>query len=518
MVFNAGISCRICRLLSNLAAFNASKRYFFLRSNMNYASLFLFLSAIFVCVPSAKSSQDEPESRISVPLEIDLANLANYANGRLPGTLHQNEYGRTCVEPERVCTKVPEFRGFKVTMKNRCVEVSPRIDCTITETVRREGPLHVSGNGGQIVLRQDIFGSGTVRGRGDIGRNIRQTVRARAQLTISARPGIKNNWDPDLPVDISYRWLQRPEFRLFNLFPITLGSTLGPPLDAAINDFKSTGVPAELQRIRLRAEADGLWQAIQAPHRLALPGDGALYLHLRPHAIGVTGPTFDNAKLRARLDMALKARVSSEPEGPLKTILPNLTTMPDSGISLNVPVRVDTKTLNAAVKTLLPETIRSGDGVALSVTVHAVEATIDKGRLSLEMNVDANGGPFSLQGEAVRVTARPALNGDTHELVLSDIELSSALDGWTGQVRTAALKAFELFLAKSYTIAFSREVTELEKALSGALNRDLTPQFRLVGEGQLYAKDLRLLPGASALEVTLSSTAAVRVVGFDPVR
>jgi hypothetical protein len=485
---------------------------------MKRASSYLLLVCIVVCTFSAGLTETVPESRISVPVAIDLADLAAHANGLLPGTLHSNRYGRTCVEPERVCTKVPEFRGFEVTMKNRCVEVSPRIDCTITETVRREGPIRVSGDGGQIVLHQDIFGSGTVEGRGEIGRHIRQTVRAKAELRISASPRIATDWTPEMPIDISYRWLERPEFRLFNLFPITLGSTLGPPLDKAINDFRDRGLDAELERIDVRSEADRLWRALQAPHQVELPGDETLYLHLRPHSIGLAGPNFDNGVIQARLDVALTAQVSKDPDGPQATPLPNLTPMADAGIALKVPVRLETETLNAAVKKLLPQTLTLGEGATATVIIHDVEAAIDGDLLSIDMMVDAVGGPLSLKNEAVRVATRPVLDSDSHALILSEIDLTSAQDGLVGMAKSMMLNAAELFLAETYTVALVGEVAALEAALIEGLNRDLTPEFRLVGRGRLKASDLRLLPEASALEVTLSSTGNVRVIGFDPVR
>lgn len=482
---------------------------------MKRASSYLLLVCIVVCISSAASTEAVPESQMSVPVTIDLADLATYANGLLPETLHSNRYGRTCVEPERVCTKVPEFRGFELTMKNRCVEVSPRIDCTITETVRREGPIRVSGDGGQIVLHQDIFGSGTVEGRGEIGRHIRQTARAKARLTISASPRIATDWTPELPIDISYQWVERPEFRLFNLFPITLGSTLGPPLDKAIKDFEDGGLDAELERIDVRSEADRLWQAIQAPHQLELPGDGTLYLHLRPHSVGLAGPTFDKGVVQARLDVALTARVSKDPNGPQTTPLPNLTPMADAGIALKVPVLLETETLNEAVKKLLPQTLTLATA---TIIIHDVEAAIDGDLLSIDMVVDAIGGPLSLKNEAVRVATRPVLDSNSHALILSDIDLTSAQDGLVGLAKSALLNAAELFLAETYTVALVGEMAALEEALVGGLNRDLTPEFRLVGSGRLKASDLRLLPRSSALEVTLASTGNVRVMGFDPVR
>lgn len=485
---------------------------------MKHALLYSLPFFFFTGFATMASSESVPESRISVPVTIGLQNLARYASERLPGTLHQNEYGRTCVEPERVCTKVPEFRGFKVTFNNRCVDVSPRIECTVTETVRREGPIRISGAGGQIVLRQDIFGSGTVRGRGDLGRNIRQTVRAKAELTISASPRIAPDWTPEMPVDISYRWLDRPEFKLFNLFPITLGSKLGPPLDRAINDFRTARLKAELDRVDLKSEAERFWLAVQEPYRLDLPGEEALYLHLRPHSVGLTGPSFDADALRARLDIALLAQISGNATGPQPTPLPNLTPMEDAGVALKVPVRIDTRMLNAMAGNQLPVTFRIGDERSVKVTIHSVDIAVKGDWLSLDLIVDVTGGPFSLTREAIRVTTRPVLKSGSQDLQFSGITLESTEGGLTGLAKSVVLGAIELLLEDKYTVALNDEISVLEKALNAAMNRQLTPEFSLAGSGRVHVEDLRLLPETSALQVTFSSTGDLRVVGFDPVR
>lgn len=485
---------------------------------MKQALLPSFSLWFFLGFSSFASSESLPESRISVPFTIGLADLASYANERLPETLHHAEYGRTCVEPERACTKVPEFRGFSVTMKNRCIEVTPRIDCTITETVRREGPMRISGSGGQIVLGQDIFGSGTVRGRGEIGKHIRQTVRTKAELTLSASPHIASDWTAKVPVKIAYRWLERPEFRLFNLFPVTLGSTLGPPLDRAIHDFENSGLQAELDRIDLKSEAQKLWQAIQAPHRLELPGGEPLYLHLRPRAIGLSGPTFGDNTLQARLDIALTALVSGNADGPQTTSLPNLTSMENAGTELRVPVRIKAETLNNLAGNLLPWRVPLGEEGRVNVTVHDVDLSIDGDRLSLEMIVDANGGPLSLEREAIRVSMKPVLMSESQEIRFSEIDLGSGEGGLAGLAKSAMLNAAELFLADAYSIALNDEIAALERAMNAALNRDLTAGLSLVGGGRLTVDDLRLLPDEAAIQVTISSAGSVRVVGFNAMR
>ena len=471
-------------------------------------------AAIASFVATATVPQSIPESRISIPFTLRLDDLANYAERALPGTLHRREYGRTCVEPKRLCTKVPEFSNFKMKMRNRCVEVSPRINCTITEEVRREGPLRVSGSGGKIVLGQDIFGSGTVRGRGEIGRHIRQTVRARAEMTVTASPGLAANWEPVMPVSISYRWIDRPEFRLANVIPITLGSMLGRPLDQALRKFEAEQLPSELAELDIRSEAATIWQTIQEPQQINLPGDVTLYLHLRPHAIGLDGPTFNGGLLKARLSLMLHAEVNDGAAGTAPIPLPNLTTLPDSGVDLTVPVTLSADTLDKALVELLPRTVALSESPNVTVKVHSAVISIAGELLQIDLTADVATGILSLTSQSLRLVTRPVLDAEKQTLTFSDIDFSIPGHTLTALAKKATINALKIFLDDTVAVAYEEEVGKLEEALSKALNRELAPGLRLSGGGNLDVSALNLDANQNAIQVILTATGEVQIVGF----
>lgn len=470
---------------------------------------------------------DAPLSRISVPMSISLGGLEGYVNQRLPGTLHHREYGRTCVEPERACTKVPEFRGFKMTMKNRCVEITPRIDCTITEHVVRDGGLSVSGSGSSIVIRQTVSGSGTVRGRGEVGRHIRQTVRAQAELTVTAQPSINSDWTPRMPVSITYRWLQRPEFRLLNLFPVSLGSTLGPPLDRAISDFQRITLPAELARLDLRSEAEALWAALQEPMPLELAAGRRAYLHLQPQAVEFDGPGFDGGRLSARLSVALRAHVDEREYAKTRLRLPNLSAVPGSDLSLTVPVRLRIATLEAAVAERAPHVLTLDEASGASVSVDNVTLEIDGDALVAEFDIDpdARNLPVALSGTLgalvsgrLRASARPVLDVDAARIAFTDLEVSAIGGGLGGMARNLALSVATEIFGDDISFAFGERLATVETELNKRLNRDLTPELRLSGAGMLKIASLGLDETAGTFEAVVRSTGQLRVTGFDPVR
>jgi len=184
-----------------------------------------------------------------------------------------------------------------------------------------------------------------------------------------------------------------------------------------------------------------------------------------------------------------------------------------------VPFRVTIETLNTAVGKWLPATMpldEEGDGT--SIVVREAVTAIEGGALAVDVVVDATSSFLSLENEAIRIVATPSLDEQTGNLVFSDIALASGEAGLAGQARTLMLQAAGFFMSETYSFALREEFLALEKALERALNRELTPELTLVGSGQVRARNLRLLPEVSELEVTISSIGDVQVIGFDPKR
>ena len=469
--------------------------------------------AIGLAAATGSVAQEQPVSAISVPVTIPLPALESYVDAILPSPLHAQQTSRTCVEPQQACTKVPEFRGFEVTMKNRCVEVTPRIDCTITERVERVGGIAISGAGEAIILMQRVRGSGTVRGQNDVVHLIRETVTAAAELTITARPQVLPDWTPLMPVEIAYRWIERPQFQLFNIFTITIGSHLGPPLDAAIADFTANRLPAEIAKIDLRTEAERLWQALHVPVPLELRGGGTLFLHAKPLSVGLEGPRFDGGALRARLGLTLAARITPEAQPAPASALPDLGPLPDDGLRLVVPVSVPFDVLNPTIKAALPVKLALAEG-GPDVTVRAVHLSGDGGRLVTGLMVQSDVIPGLVRPRPVIATAEVALDGD--DLVLTDISLRAGQTGFAGLAVDGLLTIARGFMDDTLRIVLTDEIAGLEEALAKALDRELAPGLRLAGAGEIGLGDLEV--GATGLTFVLTVDGEIRVEGYNPMR
>lgn len=495
------------------------KQYLCNRPVRSIAALLFFLSAY-----NAHAESQESISIISVPMEIPLGDIAAYINGsgRLPDVLHRREHGQTCAEPQRACTKVPEFRGLKVTFKNRCVETTPRIDCTITEDVRREGPVRFSSDGNRLVVTQNITGSATVRGRGEIGRHIRQTVRARAEFTVSGQPEITPDWKPDMKLDLSHRWIDPPQFRLFNLFTVTLQGQVDPPLRNALQRFKNEILASELQKVDLKSEAERLWQAIQQPHPVTFD-ENKFFVHVEPLSIGLDGPRFDGGSLKARLALGMRIKLNENPDPPSSIApLPNLTTAPAEGYDVVLPIVVGLDKLESQIK--LPVEFELDGPVPATVTVSESRLSNDEtGRLQAVLDVEARVSKWLILSDTVfsgkvTVSALPVLDPNTGVITFKDPTLAAGTPEEPTKLLGVAISTGSLgnWLLSELAYDSQDDISMAETALNAALNREIVPGLKVVGDGDLSVDALRLKD--NAVELIARSTGDIRIEGFNPIK
>ncbi len=333
--------------------------------------------AILTSISLQAHAEGWPLSSVAVTVEVPLAGLEGHLDRQLPNPLHaRRRPGQICVEKEELCTKIPEFRGFKIYSRMECVDISPRIRCDVFESVSREGPLTLEGDGGTLEVVQGARASVTAQGTGELGRNIRQTVRAAAEFTLTVSPSISADWTPRADVDLRYRWIDAPEFRLFGLIPITIRGEVEPEFDAAIDRLERERVPELLSGLGLRDRMATLWANVQEPRDIS-PGEGLppLHVHFRPETVAISGIDFSDGIARAAIRIDGRTAVTDTPIGPwgAPTPLPDLDALPTEprGFELEVPVRLGPGTLTEAMGSTLPRTFRIERPVAGNVTVRS---------------------------------------------------------------------------------------------------------------------------------------------------
>lgn len=480
------------------------------------------IAVLAVFVGSTALAQER--SVVTVPVSVPLSVLERHVDIALGGqVLHRGEQSRTCVKPQEVCTKIPEFRGFKIYSRMECVQVTPAVGCTIAHQAERVGPLRLGGDSGALQVSQTIRASATIKGRGEIGRHIRETVNASANFTVTARPTVAPDWSVRIPsLDVRYAWRERPNVRLFDLITITFGDEARSALDRTIARYQQDDLSGVLEKIDLKRLVTPVWDALQDPIRVDLSNDVALFVHFRPEAIGLDGPTFSGGRAEATVAIEGLLAASDREDSPFAdgpSVLPNLGRVPDDKtFSLVLPVEVSLPTLETALAAQLPQTFETEGAVSGSVEVREASLSEADGFVQLTLNVlaKADTGTFlapSYEG-LVAVAAVPVFDPNTHVLRFTDVSVSIGGSGITATLLRQVLntQAVASLLQNAAQLNVAREIEKLDAALVDALNRDLAPDLRMEGEAAMSLHDVALSDG---LKLSARATGNIRIVGTE---
>ena len=387
------------------------------------SSLNMLICALMLVTPI---NADEL-SVLSVPLSVKTSALTDLANNTMPTELDVGgERVQTCVEAERMCTKIPEFRGFKIYSRMECIDVTPRIDCSINQQVIRTGPLIVGGSGGTITIRQALAGSATVRGRGEIGRHIRESADGALDLTVTLTPRITSEWQVEADLTHNVVWTEKPTSMLFNVIPVTFEGESNKALNRVIEEFRANGLSEALASLNLREKVESLWTQLQTPVAFTLANDTSLSLHFNPSALALAPLTVTDDEIATRLAISGNFQLSDERNAVPDAIplLPLSSAPPSPQISLSVPIKIELPTLSNLVESKLParmEVETLGDG---SLTIHALELreqADDRLFIAIDASLELLGsGPVTVSGTLVGTLS---WNNTTETLSLNNPDL-----------------------------------------------------------------------------------------------
>ncbi len=431
-------------------------------------------------------AQTDPVSFISLGIQTELSAVGQGLNQAIPMELHAAPARRAiCVEAERACTKIPEFRGLKVYSRMECIDVSPRISCDISEKVTRAGDLQLTGDGSTFSVTETISGSATARGRGTIGKNIRQTVRGSARVTAEVQGGLSADWTPQVSFLLNREWVARPQVNLFGTIPITVGTEADRAIDRAELDLRQR-VPGLLAGVDLRGRAADLWRRLQEPLPLSLAGTGgSLFAHIRPEAAGFSGVDFSSGQVRATTSLRARTRVTDSTRSPwtAPTELPNLSEMSatESGFSITVPATIGFDTLNALIAEAVPFKHNVGASIVDRIDVLTVNFSGSAERLFIDTQLRAykKDAELSAFEGMARFSSRLLWNAQSQHIVLDDFKLENGLN--------APLRAgfrigqFLGLVTRSIEIPLSSAMATLRSDLTAALNRPLSESIALQG-------------------------------------
>lgn len=474
--------------------------------------------SIVILAAGAASSQDR--SVVSVPLSVDLATLETYVNSLVPNPLVSESQDLTCIEAERACTKIPEFRGLKIYSRMECIDITPRIDCRVDQTVVPQGRLSLTAEGDSITARQTVAGSATVSGRGEIGRHIRETARGAVAFTVTARPGIRPDWSIAMPLLIDFTIVERPQAELLGFIPVTFGTEAQRALRGAIEAFEAQTLPAKLAKIDLRGQLAPLWRELQHPQALDLRGGGKLWMHFVPDAVGIAPLQGEDGRLSTAASVTGRIWVTDSEARPASAgatseAPPDLTLVPEGGVNIVVPVRASLATLESELRAALPRKEPFSVGpISGEVTVNAarVEARGERIVLQLDAHAAISNAP-DFDGTLV-LSAIPSWDEQAEALVLNEPMVTAEDGGIAGALLrgTGFITAIVGVASDAFTVPLANEIDGLEAELARALGDGLEGIATVETDLAISARDLGIED--EAVRLTLEASGKLALTGL----
>ncbi|WAT17286.1 DUF4403 family protein [Aurantiacibacter sp. MUD11] len=400
-------------------------------------------------------------STLTIPVAVSLDQLQSTLERRTPRRLWQmNDRRANCIPAQTV-------RPLGIDL-----ELTPDVPCTIIGEVNR-GAILLSGRGDRLTIGFPT--NATIRAQ-DIGDILAgETARGAADVAITARLSVTNDWRLNADVDLDYSWSQQPGIDF-------LGQRIAftRMADANLRDVVA-GIERELEQeisgIALRPLAEEAWRAGFRVEALK-DADPPVWLRTTPLRLGVAGYRVEGRNLV--VDIALEAvaetRIGQRPPTPEPNPLPApARALQDAGIAIEVPVTVEYAQLEAVVLRELRELVADGvdlPGIGLvDAEIEGVEIyATSQGRLALGVTATANGrGAISARYGTARgqvwLTGKPHNAENSAVLAIRDLHLAGDTDRRT----------VDLLLA-----LFGNE--QVQAAIGSALVRDFGEEYAAIIE------------------------------------
>lgn len=477
----------------------------------------------------SKSANPAP-SALSVPISINLAALEEELNERVPQHLETiDQPGEVCVEAEWLKTKgLPNchFKGIKLYCEDTWIKtkVTPDITCDVSGWVKRDGKITLTGSGAELTLTVPLKAKVTAQGRGEIGKNITQTVEAATVISAALAPEITPDWQPTMKIDTDFRWTRRPQFKLFNLIPVTVGSKAEPELRKQLAELEKN-IPSFLANAKLKDRMGVAWTQIQKP--MALDEDQHIWARFAPSAVGFSGIDTAANVLKSSFHLTgfPQVTIGKRPEVGDPSPLPALTKIEPVAprFAVVLPITVELAELQSLAQKQLhelnPIQLKNyGYEYDLQISKVTINPKGNSLEVSVDFTLDNNKGFWNrvdilglldVKGR-VNFTAVPIVDAANNIVRLSELRFDSFTNSMLADslVDVARLPPIRELIRKSISYNVSGQVRNLRLLMGKELNRQISEQVRLngriddlsVGQPQITASTVRvpvLLQGAA---------------------
>lgn len=429
-----------------------------------------FFTDVYTIAPPAVVTElkpDEMMSSVSVPLTVNLAALEKQLNARIPDTLYT----------------INESRGGCFKKKVGFIKIS--IGCSISGRVWKAGRFSLTTVGDSIRASMPINFEATVRGRGDIGKNIRETGRGCAEVTALIKPGISADWKPSARVSTDFRWCDRPHIDLLGI-RITFGSKVEPKVREALADLQSK-ISEVLAAANIRSEVEKAWVNLHRP--LTLSTDPTVTIMIKPESVHFGGFRFANNMMTTSL--ALRSSLSTSVGGHSVEIdvapLPPLASIDgvNRGFNMAVPVRISYEEIRKLLEQSdIGERLAKEAGLEpqqLRLSNTEVYATKDALAIGFDIKVDT-GNWFDSRGR-VYLTAKPVLDMTTRVVTFENLSFTAATDNAVVQAGVLLVGSRPVIkLTETLVeVPFGKNHTSLLEKLNGEINKRIDDDLRIEG-------------------------------------
>jgi Domain of unknown function (DUF4403) len=396
------------------------------------------------------------------------------------------------------------------------------VGCKVNGKLDRAGPLSLRSSGNTLIAEVPLHAEVQVSGRGEIGKNIKDTIKGDPVVVISASADVSPDWRPIVKISVSHSWNKKPYLYVLGA-RITVEDLANEQIDKLIPKLQEL-VDSWIATLNLRSTAEKYWREGFTTINVLKNPD--VWVQISPVAVGLSPVAIDGSKVQIRLMLKAKTKISvgsgltAEPASPLPSLQKAL---PPAHVSLSVPIYAELHTVEHALGEILKlnETQRfnvpllgdvpviftgvsvyptSNNSLAIGLTLdakkpgdllHTVGTVWLTGRLRLDDNSKrlepASDAPFDFKGS----TDNPAVN-----LLLSIARLPIV----TKKVRESLLY-----------VDLSQQYQQAVAQISAALNRPIAPGVNLVATDIAASIPGDVQPAADGIYVGLNVSANVAV-------
>lgn len=442
-------------------------------------------------------------SVIVIPLTASLDDIEKRLNAEVPKTLYKVDENRdACVAAKqaKVCL-LPHIGGG--CGKWLITDISPQIDCHVEGQVER-GTIKLAGTGPVLSVSMPVDAKITVKGRGEVGKNIQSTATGSITATASAKVEIDENWRPTTQVSADYSWTNRIGVDVLG-FRITFASKVDPKIEEAIESFKQK-LPALLAALDLKSQAEKAWAQGFATIQMSTAPD--TWLQFTPTGVGYSGISVEGRTLRLRIMASgqVATFVGKKPPDPSKAPLPPLSRkLPEPGFTFEVPLIADYASLISIAKSVL----KFGEAQTVEVPqVGKVKATIrnvaihqtTNQKLAIGVTVDAEtpGSWFDTRG-TIWMTAGIIVDNQQKRIKVDKLTVYSQTDNAPVDLLVSLVQfdPVNQAIRKAIEYDYSADYAKMIQQANAALRRQVSDDFFVLGKmDSADVRDIAVLPDA----------------------